>query len=104
MDDHPRASVTDRMSGALPGQSCWTLADFFSFSILYAVGTTPWMGDQPVARPLPTHRTQHRINAHIYPSLEWDSNPRSLRSSERPSLTNFRTYDPIKSTLVRLTL
>jgi hypothetical protein len=25
------------------------------FLILYTVGTTPWTGDQPVARPLPTH-------------------------------------------------
>jgi hypothetical protein len=30
---------------------------FFSFLILYTVGSTPWTGDQPVARPLPTHRT-----------------------------------------------
>jgi hypothetical protein len=30
---------------------------FFSFLILYTVGRTPWTGDQPVARPLPTHRT-----------------------------------------------
>jgi hypothetical protein len=29
----------------------------FSFLILYTVGRTPWRGDQPVARPLPTHRT-----------------------------------------------
>jgi hypothetical protein len=30
---------------------------FFSFLILYTVGTTPLTGDQPVAGPLPTHRT-----------------------------------------------
>jgi hypothetical protein len=30
----------------------------FSFLILYTIGITPWTGDQPVARPLPTHRTQ----------------------------------------------
>jgi hypothetical protein len=36
---------------------CWTLAAFFSFLILYKVGRTPWTGDQPVARPLHTHRT-----------------------------------------------
>jgi hypothetical protein len=30
---------------------------FFSFLILYTVGRTTWTGDQPVARPLPTHRT-----------------------------------------------
>jgi hypothetical protein len=29
----------------------------FQFLYLYAVGRTPWTGDQPVARPLPTHRT-----------------------------------------------
>jgi hypothetical protein len=26
----------------------------FRFLILYTVGRTPWTGDQPVARPLPT--------------------------------------------------
>jgi hypothetical protein len=29
----------------------------FQFLIFYTVSSTPWMGDQPVARPLPTHRT-----------------------------------------------
>jgi hypothetical protein len=38
-------------------QSLWTL-DAFQFLNLYTVGRTPWTGDQPVARPLPTHRTQ----------------------------------------------
>jgi hypothetical protein len=33
------------------------LGRFFSFVILYTVGRTPWTGNQPVARPLPTHRT-----------------------------------------------
>jgi hypothetical protein len=28
----------------------------FSFLILYTVGRTPWTGDQPFARPLPTDR------------------------------------------------
>jgi hypothetical protein len=32
------------------------LGRFFSFLILYTVGTAPWTGDQTVARPLPTHR------------------------------------------------
>jgi hypothetical protein len=30
---------------------------FFSFFIFYTVCMTPWKGDQPVARPLPAHRT-----------------------------------------------
>jgi hypothetical protein len=29
----------------------------FQFLNLYTAGRTPWTGDQPVARPLPTHRT-----------------------------------------------
>jgi hypothetical protein len=38
------------------------LGRFFSFLILYTVGRAPWMGDQPVAWPLPTHRKhKHRI-------------------------------------------
>jgi hypothetical protein len=56
---------------------------FFSFLILYTVGRTLWMGDQPVARPLPTQNKTDRINAHRHSFLEWDSNPRSQRSSER---------------------
>jgi hypothetical protein len=28
----------------------------FQFLNLYTVGRTPWTGDQPVARPLPTQR------------------------------------------------
>jgi hypothetical protein len=37
-----------------PFSGPWPL---FSFLILYTVGRTPWMSDQPVARTLPTHRT-----------------------------------------------
>jgi hypothetical protein len=57
----------------------WTLAAFLQFLILYRVGRTPWMGDQPVARPLHTHR----INIHRHPCLKWDSNPWFQCSSER---------------------
>jgi hypothetical protein len=32
----------------------WLLFQFLDF---YTGGTTPWAGDQPVARPLPIHRT-----------------------------------------------
>jgi hypothetical protein len=50
----------------------------FQFLNLYTVGRTPWTGDQPVARPLPTHRTAQTQNKRTQnPFLEWDSNPRS---------------------------
>jgi hypothetical protein len=42
----------------------WT-SSAFQFLNLYTVGRTPWTGDQPVVRQLPTHR----INAHRYPCL-----------------------------------
>jgi hypothetical protein len=40
----------------------WAPGHFFSFPILFAVGRTPWTRDQPVARPLPTHRTAQKQN------------------------------------------
>jgi hypothetical protein len=51
---------------------------FFSFLILCTVCRTPWTGDQPVTKPLQTHR----INAHRHPCFEWNSNPRSQSSIE----------------------
>jgi hypothetical protein len=45
------------------------LGRFFSFLILYTVGRTPWMGDQPVARPLPTHRTTQTQNKRTQTSM-----------------------------------
>jgi hypothetical protein len=50
-----------------------------SFLILYTVDRTPWTGNLPVARPLPTHR----INAHRHPCFGWDSSPRHQYSSGR---------------------
>jgi hypothetical protein len=49
----------------------WALAHF-SVSIFFTVGRTPWMGDQPVTRPLPacTGQHKHRINAHRHPPTQ----------------------------------
>jgi hypothetical protein len=42
----------------------------FSFLIFYTVGRTPWKGNQPVARPLPTGRTtQQTQNKRIQTSM-----------------------------------
>jgi hypothetical protein len=59
------------------------LGRFCSLMIFHTIGRTPWTGDQLIARPLLTRRTTHRINAHKYPCLEWDSNPRVQCSSGR---------------------
>jgi hypothetical protein len=42
-------------------QPFWTLSAF-QFLKLYTVGRTPWTGDQPVTRPLLTHRTRQTQN------------------------------------------
>jgi hypothetical protein len=53
------------------------LGCFFSFLILYTVVRTSWTGISPSqGRYLHTERRRR-------PCLEWDSNPRSQRSSER---------------------
>jgi hypothetical protein len=61
---------------------------FFSFLILYTDARTPWTRDQPVARPLPTHRSTQTQNKHTHrqPCFEWDSNPRSKCLSGRRQL------------------
>jgi hypothetical protein len=46
----------------------WQLL-FSSFLILYAVGRTSWMGDQPVARPVPAHRTVQTQNKYTQTSI-----------------------------------
>jgi hypothetical protein len=38
------------------------LGGFFSLLILYTDCRTPWTGDQPIARPLPTHGTTQTQN------------------------------------------
>jgi hypothetical protein len=41
------------------------LGHFISISVLYTVGTMPWMGDQPVIRSMSAHRTIQTRNKHI---------------------------------------
>jgi hypothetical protein len=44
----------------------WPLLQFLN---LYTVGRTPWTGDRPVARPLPTHRATQTHNKHTQTSM-----------------------------------
>jgi hypothetical protein len=63
----------------------WLYSPFQFRNIFYTNGRTPWTSDQHVARPLPAQRTTQtqNKNTHRHLCLEWDSNPRSQRSSER---------------------
>jgi len=54
----------------------WELTSETMDSFKYFDGT-PWTGDQPIARPLPTQDETKREEAGIYPYLERDANSRS---------------------------
>jgi hypothetical protein len=41
----------------------------FQYLNLYTVGGTPWTGNQPVAKPLPTHTTTQTQNKRRHPRL-----------------------------------
>jgi hypothetical protein len=41
----------------------------FQFPVLCVVGMTPWTSDQPVERPLPTHRTTQAQNESTQTSM-----------------------------------
>jgi hypothetical protein len=41
----------------------------FQFLDFYPVGRSPWAGDQPIARPLPTHRTAQTQNKRTQTSI-----------------------------------
>jgi hypothetical protein len=45
------------------------LGRFFRFLILHTVVRTPWTGDQPVGRHLPTHRTTQTQSKRIQTSM-----------------------------------
>jgi hypothetical protein len=66
-----------------PSVGLWPLLQFRNH--FNTDGRNPRTSDQPVARPLPTRRITQTQNkrTHRQPCLEWDSNPRSQRPSER---------------------
>jgi hypothetical protein len=58
----------------------WPLFQFF---ILHTVGRTPWTGDQPVARPQPTHRTTQTQNIRTKTSMPWVGFEHTIPAFER---------------------
>jgi hypothetical protein len=70
-----------------PFVGSWHLIQFCN--LFYTVGRTPWTGDQPVARPLPTYRTTQTQNKGIHTNIHalsgfWTHDP-SVRASEDSS-------------------
>jgi hypothetical protein len=50
---------------------CWALIAFSVSWSFYTVGRTPWMRDQLVARPPPTHRATQTQNKNTQTSMPW---------------------------------
>jgi hypothetical protein len=76
-------------------------------NLFYTGSRTPWTSNQPVARPLPTHRTTQTQNkrTHKHACPEWDSNPQSECSKPaktvhtlvaRPLWSAFKVYTFMK--------
>jgi hypothetical protein len=76
LHSHRRGNLKSCMYSPLLGLRC-----YFSLLILNRVARSPWMGDQPVSGPLPTHTTAQTQNehthTHMHPCLKLDSNQRS---------------------------
>jgi hypothetical protein len=75
--------------------SLLSLGRFFSFLIICTVGMTPWTGDQPVARPLPTHRTTETQNKrtqdiHSSSGIRTHAHDLSVRAGEDDSCLRSR--------------
>jgi hypothetical protein len=63
---------------------CWALASSSVFLIFfYTDDRTPWTSDQPVARPLPTHRTTQTQNKRTH-----------THTPNIHALSGIRTHDP----------
>jgi hypothetical protein len=57
--------------------ACSGFRTYFSetYESIWTVGRTPWTGDRPNARPLPTQDNTTQTKADTQPCLEWGSNP-----------------------------
>jgi hypothetical protein len=62
---------------------------FLGFVIFfYTDGRTPWTRDQPVARPLPTHRTTQTHNKHTETSMPRGRFEPTIPASERVEIVH----------------
>jgi hypothetical protein len=52
-------------------------------NLFYTDGRTPWTSDQPVARPLPTHRTTQTQNKRTQTSMAWVGLETTIPAFER---------------------
>jgi hypothetical protein len=61
-------SLIESLMALQPFVGPWPLLQFRNL-FFYTDGGTPWTGDQPVVRPLPTHGTTHKQNKRTETSM-----------------------------------
>jgi hypothetical protein len=69
----------------------------FQFLNIYTVGRIPWTGDEPVARPLYTHRTTQTQNKRTQTSMPWVGLEPTIPASERAKTVHDRAATPARS-------
>jgi hypothetical protein len=78
---------------------------FFNFSIFYTVGMASWTGDQPVARPLPAHRTTQTQNKRTQTSMPQVGFEPTISAFEREkavhAFTRSQSHDHILLSQIR---
>jgi hypothetical protein len=84
---HPSIHLSKYLSVYGSTVLLFDLGRSINFVILYPVGRTPWTGDQPVTRPLPTHRTTQTEKTHtnIHALSRIRTHDLSVRASEDSS-------------------
>jgi hypothetical protein len=60
----------------------------FQFLNINTVSRTPWTGDRPVVRPLPTHRTRQTQNKRTQASMPWAGFEPTTPAFERAKTTH----------------
>jgi hypothetical protein len=69
--------------------------------LFYTDNRTPWTGDQPVARPLPTHRTTQTQNKLTQTSMPWGGFEPTIPAFERAKLRLYiSNITPLLSSIV----
>jgi hypothetical protein len=70
----------------------------------YTIGRTPWTGDQPVARPLPTHRTTRKQNKRTQTSMSGRTPWKGDQPVARPLPTHRTMWKQNKRTQTSMSL
>jgi hypothetical protein len=99
---HVLVNVSSTILSIYGSISLVDLGSFFQFLNLHTVGRTPRTGDQPVARPLPTHRTAETQNERTQTSMPRVGFESTIPVLERAKMVHALYARPLWSALTIL--